>query len=236
MKKGSTFLLFVLVMVLACGGLIFAHAQNERAQVRDKEAQATEAPREVVGLAVAQTEQTSVPDTAPTKTPAENAEQTPTKTPTESRESASTQMPSVGQTPAPIKVPSPSQSPAPTKTPAASQGEVPTKAPDTSQGVPSTKAPAAKPTTAPTPIPTPEEEIAGVSRSEITATAEFLGIPEAEVELVLRTAEEKGQVIDVAAIESGEMDIKELWGLVTEALGQKKAYELLLKALGSNLF
>lgn len=176
MKRGSTFLVFVLAVFFAMG-CVFTVRSIQDSNEANRSVQTTEAPREVSGGAVAQR---------------------PTKSPT------------VANTEAPTAEP--------TKTP--------------------TAAPTQPPTATPVSDTTAQEntEIAGVSREEIAAVAELMGVSEEEVELVIEKAAENGYTFDVEAIMAGEIDIQELWGVVTEALGEERAYELLIKALGANLF
>ena len=234
MKKGSTFLLLLMVVMFSMVGVFFARDRQAN-QGEYLEGQATEAPREVSGGAVAKMP-TARPAASPTESPTASPVVSATKGSTTTHAEPATAVPTVTPVASPTALPKATTA-VPTTVPSTTAPAATTPVATTHPVAKQTPLPTRVPSTS-TPVPTPQqdEKIAGVTAEEVAAVAEFLGVEEEEVELVLKKAAEKGQEIDADAIMSGEVDIMTLWGVVTDALGEKRSYELLVKVLGSGMF
>lgn len=208
MKKaigGVVIICVLLVAFIFARPFLFGEDAEAGNQVAESLEQSTEEPdvESVIASAI-----------NPTNSPTENAEGLGAVV--ENR-TERTEIPTVEPTSEPTVVPTAE----PTATPQVVEIPEPTKVP----------APAVTETPRPAETQEPEEEEASVSDADITYVAELLDVPEEKVREVISRAEEEGYELNADTIMSGEIDVMEMWDIVTDVFGTTEATKLLLKVM-----
>ena len=209
MKKAIGGIVIICVLLLAfvvAKPYLFGEDKEAGNQVAESSAQSTDVPESESVIASAVN-----PTKAPVSSSAEGADSEIAEKPSVTAEP--TEVPTVEPTAVPTAEP--------TATPAIVEIPEPTKVP----APVSTATPALKPEVTAEPV----EE--GVSDEDIAYVAELLEIPVEKVQEVVDKAEEAGYVLDPNAIMNGEVDVKEMWGIVTEVFGPMESAKLLLKVM-----
>lgn len=125
----------------------------------------------------------------------------------------------------------------PTEAPTVAPTAVPTAEPTATPAVVEIPEPTKVPIPVSTATPAPKQEAMtepveeGVSDEDIAYVAELLDVPVEKVQEVVDKAEKAGYVLDPNAIMNGGVDVKEMWGFVTEVFGPMESAKLLLKVM-----